>query len=311
MMLDEFLGNESTILNLKNALNADKFLHSVLICGEDGTGVNFLARLLAADFLYGKSSGEEAQNGKQQVMQNKSPEYIVVTGTGASGDIPVEMIRSVRKNVFGTALSASGRVVHIEQAQNLNSFSANALLKVLEEPPANVLFILTARTQSAIMPTLRSRCAYYGVTGVKDKVCADYLQKTYKDITGIKQKSTEFADIFAGKIGLCIFCLTSEEGETLFNMAKSIKNALYNDDKYTALTTLAKYEKEKATAQKLLEILAQICGADLRKNSSEVTRAQMQIAIQIIKSCAKTKRLLQRNVGAKIALTCFVQYAVT
>ncbi len=303
MCLDEFVGNVQTVDSLKQSLNNKKFAHSVLLCGEGGTGTNYLARLLAADYLYAGEKDEIAKrNGTQQVLSNNSPEYIVIEGTGANGDIPVELIRTARKDIFGTSLSAGGRVVHIKKAQNLNAFSANALLKVLEEPPENVLFILTAASQSAVLPTLRSRCNVYTVTAPSEGECAEYLQKAFKNTNGIKERSAQLANIFAGKIGLCTYCIAEKEGAETLEDATKIKDALYEKNKYKALCKISKYEKDKQSARVMLDMLAQLCAADLRRFTGKDTAG---IAAKTIKNCGEAKRLLNRNVNIKTVLVCF------
>lgn len=116
--------------------------------GEAGTGAGFAARCLAADYLYPNGGASAAQ-----VLAGQSPEYLLLAGEGVSGDIRVDRVREVRREIFNTALSAGGRAVHIKGADKLNGASANALLKVLEEPPEGVLFILTAPSEATVMAT--------------------------------------------------------------------------------------------------------------------------------------------------------------
>ena len=136
--LDSLLGNETLKESLSAALAAGRLSHSILLCGEAGTGAGFAARCLAADYLYPNGGASAAQ-----VLAGQSPEYLLLAGEGVSGDIRVDRVREVRREIFNTALSAGGRAVHIKGADKLNGASANALLKVLEEPPEGVLFILT------------------------------------------------------------------------------------------------------------------------------------------------------------------------
>ena len=89
----------------------------------------------------------------------------------------MDRVREVRREIFNTALSAGGRAVHIKGADKLNGASANALLKVLEEPPEGVLFILTAPSEANVMATIRSRCCAYSLAPVAEEVCAAYLTR--------------------------------------------------------------------------------------------------------------------------------------
>ena len=126
-MLDRLAGNEAMKQHLQAALAGGKLAHSLLLCGEKGCGAGFAARCLAADYLY-PQGGPAAE----AVLAGQAPECLEVRGEGASGQIRIERIRQVREEVFHSALSAQGRVVLLYGAQNLNSASANALLKVLE-----------------------------------------------------------------------------------------------------------------------------------------------------------------------------------
>ena len=172
--LDSLLGNETLKESLSAALAAGRLSHSILLCGEAGTGAGFAARCLAADYLYPNGGASAAQ-----VLAGQSPEYLLLAGEGVSGDIRVDRVREVRREIFNTALSAGGRAVHIKGADKLNGASANALLKVLEEPPEGVLFILTAPSEANVMATIRSRCCAYSLAPVAEEVCAAYLKKHF------------------------------------------------------------------------------------------------------------------------------------
>lgn len=77
--------------------------------------------------------------------------------------ITVDDVRSVRSDAFATPFEAECKVYIFEEAQELNVQSQNALLKILEEPPKNVYFMLLAPSSKALLPTVRSRCASFGL----------------------------------------------------------------------------------------------------------------------------------------------------
>ena len=84
-------------------------------------------------------------------------EVLAVRPVGKMNQINIAQIRTARRECFQSSLSADGRVVLIQGADRMNQSAANALLKVLEEPPEGVLFLLTAGSQAAVLPTIRSR----------------------------------------------------------------------------------------------------------------------------------------------------------
>jgi hypothetical protein len=79
--------------------------------------------------------------------------------TGASDQIGIEPIRALELSLSLYAVEGGRRVALIERADRLNEAAQNALLKTLEEPPARTHIILAAAEDSALMPTIRSRCA--------------------------------------------------------------------------------------------------------------------------------------------------------
>ena len=146
-MLARLAGNHALKQDLSAALRSGRLPHSILLVGEPGCGASFAARCLAADYLY-PAGGPHAE----AVLRGEDAESITVRGEGVSGQIKVERIRDARDRIQRSALSAdaAGRVLFIYGAQALNGSSANAMLKIMEEPPEGVLFLLTASSAAGV-----------------------------------------------------------------------------------------------------------------------------------------------------------------
>lgn len=290
-MLDTFLGNEQFKGSLLAALRAGRLSHSLLFCGENGTGAGYAARCLAADFLYPNGG-----DGARLVMQNQCPEYIRIEGEGASGDIKIDRVRAVRREIFNTAMSAGGRVVHIVGADKMNASSANALLKVLEEPPENVLFILTAPSEAAVLPTLRSRCCIYAVSPVSESVCAAYLKQHFPT----EKYTQKLSAVFGGKIGAAVRCLSDAAAKAQFADAEALAALCNAADEYGSLALLAKYEKDRAAARSFLVFFAQICAAALRGAYPALTA---EIAARALPFVGEASAQIAANVSQKLVMT--------
>ena len=137
-MLSRIRGNEAFKESVQAALQAGRLSNSVLLCAEEGCGAGFAARCLAADFLF-----PEGGDAAEAVLAGRSSECIEVRGQGQRGEILVGQARQVRSLVYETALSAAGRVVIFYGAHHMNPSAANALLKVLEEPPVHGISVGT------------------------------------------------------------------------------------------------------------------------------------------------------------------------
>lgn len=254
-MLQNLVGNEELKGDLSKALSAQKLSHGILLCGERGCGCGFAARCLAADHLY-----PEGGDGARAVMEGRSAECIEIEGEGASGEIRIERIRAMRRDIFDTALSARGRAVILYGAQKLNQSSANALLKVLEEPPEGVLFVLTSSGSAAVLPTIRSRCQIYNLSPVGPELCAQWLRQNCPGC----EEPDELALIFAGCIGRAKLAASDEEAKKSLADAKTMAELIGKKDSYRLMIALSAYEKDKPAARRLLEDLRSVAAAALR-----------------------------------------------
>ncbi len=299
MYLDLLVGNNNVVDSLKKSLNSGKFMHSVLICGQKGTGANFTASLLCADYLCRYNSIKGSLN---DVLCALSAEYIVLEGTGANGEIPVSAIRQARREIYNTSLGSNGRVLHIKGADKLNTHSANALLKVLEEPPEGVLFILTAPSAANVLQTITSRCAIYNLSAVSTIECESYLQNKYNKTHDIAALAKKYSTLFGGNIGFCINMIESENGKAMLSDAENILTSILNFDEYTVLQTLSKYEKSPADAKQLFVILLCVCNYNLKLQNNANSKKT------IAKLCDKISysvNLISSNVNIKLVLSLF------
>ena len=100
-----------------------------------------------------------------KALAGSHPDLRVEGGSGASRSFHVDVIRSVRSDAFIKPNEAARRVFVLLETQAMSEQAQNALLKVLEEPPAGVLFLLTAPSASALLPTVRSRVQSFRLPG--------------------------------------------------------------------------------------------------------------------------------------------------
>lgn len=249
-MLERLAGNEPLRRDLAAALAANRLAHSLLLCGEKGLGAGFAARCLAADRLF-PAGGPAAE----AVLAGQSSECIEVRGAGVQGVIKIDQVREVRRRVYDTALSAAGRVVILYGAEHLNAASGNALLKIIEEPPEGVLFVLTAASSAAVLGTIRSRCAVYALAPVSEAACAAWLRKNCPGAAG-QLAPERLAALYAGQIGKAAEALREPARGAVLADALRIAGLAARGQEYPLLTALAAYEsakKPKPADKKLLE----------------------------------------------------------
>ncbi len=315
MQLNLLRGNEDALHALKQALLCDKLSHAVLLCGQDGCGRNFAARCLAADYLFGQGDAKDAHSDAaiSAVMQAVSGEVLTAVGEGASGQISAERIREIRANIFRSSLSAFGRVVHVRDAHRMTSAAANALLKVLEEPPPNVLFVLTAPSAAQVFATIASRCAMYTLSPLSLSECGEMLSAHLAQGQDA-QLAAQLSALYGGRCGLGIRALQDEQ--TLASVLDAILAAgqVLKGDSYALAALLSRYEGrgegERGRREALLENMA--CALNAAMNGRTLWQ-EMPLAPDAAKTAAaalphilEAVDALRRNALPKLCFTSLV-----
>ncbi len=164
------VGHEAAQAEILAAWNAGRFPHAFLIGGPEGVGKATLAYRIARFVLANPKPGAKSLDvpadhpAARQIAALSHPDFLLLRriapeeGKPLPTEIKVEEIRKLVK-FFGTTAAGGGyRVCIIDALDDLNKSGANALLKILEEPPARSLFLLISHSPGRLLATIRSRC---------------------------------------------------------------------------------------------------------------------------------------------------------
>lgn len=160
------LGHNAARQEILNAARAGRLHHGWILAGPTGIGKASLARELALCLLAGEEtvgSVPDAHPAAHLFAAGTHPDYAELRRLERdSGDlarnISVDQIRGLSR-LLSTAPSISQRrVILIDAADDMERGAANALLKSLEEPPRDTVFLLISHAPSRLLPTIRSRC---------------------------------------------------------------------------------------------------------------------------------------------------------
>ncbi len=152
-------GHAATVLaQLTEEFAAGTLAHGILLAGPEGIGKATLAYAFARKLL------GEGEDTLARILAGSHTDLLVIERAfdekkeEFAKDISVEQTRKIAEFLSLTAGEGTWRVVIIDDADSMNNNAANAILKILEEPPSNVLIILVAHQASRLLPTIRSRC---------------------------------------------------------------------------------------------------------------------------------------------------------
>lgn len=174
---DEVVGQEVTVRTIQNAIKTNQVGHAYLFCGPRGTGKTTMARLLAKAVNCENPENapcEQCANCKAAI-EGTHPDIIEIN---AANETHVEDIRDLIERSKLAPMMGKHKVYIIDEVHQLSSAASSALLKTLEEPPENVIFILATTDPQKLLPTIISRCQQFNFF----KIRTDQIQNHLLDI---------------------------------------------------------------------------------------------------------------------------------
>ncbi len=183
----DVIGQEHITVPLSNALESGRIHHAYLFSGPRGCGKTSSARIMARSLNCAKGPTPnpcgECQSCKDLVANG--PGSIDVIELDAATHGLVDDARDLRDKAFFAPVSSKYKIYIIDEAHQLGPGAANALLKVVEEPPPHVLFIFATTEPEKLIATIRSRTHHYPFRLVPPGVLQDHLQGVC-DAEGVK-----------------------------------------------------------------------------------------------------------------------------
>ena len=181
--LSEVIGQEAVVTTLSNALRRGCLSHAYLFSGPRGTGKTSLARILAK-ILNCTRRGEsqdpcDACNSCREIAQGTSLDVLEIDAASHRG---IEEMRRLSEGVGYAAANGRYKIYIIDEVHMLTKEAFNALLKTLEEPPANVKFFLATTEPHRIPATILSRCQRFELMRLKEELIVQKLRGEAKDL---------------------------------------------------------------------------------------------------------------------------------
>jgi DNA polymerase III gamma/tau subunit len=169
--------------SLLDNFNDNKLHHGLLFSGNKGIGKAAFAIDLATQIIL--SSCPNQNDDLTKIQSNSHPDLLIIKKDEKKRDITVDAVRDINQFLSLTAAISKHRVIIIDSLDDLNRSSNNAILKTLEEPPANVFLFLINHNQAKVIDTIKSRCR---LIKIANPDYADFKEILEKNIEGIEEE---------------------------------------------------------------------------------------------------------------------------
>ena len=306
MGFEGLLGNARLKENLRHSVDSGRLSHFYLITGPRGAGKRTLARFLAAAAVCrGENKPCLACSACRKAMTDNHPDIITVTDPDHKA-VAVKIVRQYRDDVYIKPNEADKKVYIFPQ--ELGTEGQNALLKILEEPPAYGLFLLFAENPQQILTTVRSRCTLLQMESLPEAQLLSQLQKQFPNAD--REQLQAAAERSGGYLGQAAELL--REGEVVSGRTKAFAKAFLDKDPVAMTRLMVGMEKAKRDqaveeVEQWLHLLqnALSCRSGLPAVTQEIKQLSRQdpaVLLSAIRELEKAITYLKANVS--VAAVC-------
>jgi len=202
------VGHDWAVALLRSSLSAGRVAHAYLFSGPPQIGKRTLALALAQAL---NCAQPDAPCGRcpscLKIARGVHPDVRLITGEGTGGNIKIEQVRALQHEAVLAPYEGRYRVFIVRQMEQATLEAANSLLKTLEEPPAQVILVLTAIHSESLPQTIVSRCQHLGLRPVATPVVEEMLRD--KGVTPVQAQL--LARLSGGRLGWALQAAADED----------------------------------------------------------------------------------------------------
>ena len=196
---EDIIGQKHVTTTLKNQILTNRIAHAYLFCGTRGTGKTSTAKVFAKALNCLNLKDGEPCNECEMCVKINEGLAIDISEMDAASRNKVENMRDIIDEVQYPPQEAKYKVYILDEVHMLTTGAVNAFLKTLEEPPANVIFILATTDPQKLPITILSRCQRFDFKRISNEHMVGRLRKIVKD-----------KGVFADDKSLALICRVSD-----------------------------------------------------------------------------------------------------
>jgi len=325
--LGDVLGQDFAISSLRSALRSGKVATAYLLHGPAGVGKRKAALAFAKALNCSQASGEACDVclNCRRVDRGTHPDVVTVGVLPGKTRLLIEQVKEIEHELSLAPFEARKRVYIIDQVELMSPEATGAVLKTLEEPPANTVFLLLTEQPATLAPTIVSRCQSLRFTPLSKERVQTILEKN-----GISREVAAIASRFAqGSVERAL----SFEHNAFLERRRQLVDLYYSAsvDDITSLSEavsevvgnkgrdVPSKESRKRRVSQTLEIMLSWCrdvlmarcgspqtlfanedmADEIKEEASRVSRHQAQ---ELLQAALAAVRRVERNVAPEAAL---------
>ena len=270
---DDVVGQLAVTQTLKNQLINNRLSHAYLFTGTRGTGKTTCAKILAKAVNCEHPVDGNPCNCCAACKSIDSGACMDVLEIDAASNNGVDNVRSLRDDAVYTPAEVKKRVYIIDEVHMLSQGASNALLKILEEPPAHAVFILATTDPQKVLPTIQSRCQRYDfrritVSEIKGRLrtICDAMQTEAAD-DALELIALQADGGLRDALSILDQCISLADGPVTAALVQEMLGLVGHSWIYRMTESIASHD-----AQSVLNIIAELLagGKDLKQMMAEL-----------------------------------------
>ena len=299
-------GNGRVRESVEQFIASGRIPHAIIIEGDAGTGRRTLAGYIAKAAVCEDDRRPCGQcRGCHLAEIGTHPDIEIVALAEKKKNITVDQIRNLRNTAYHSPHTSDCRVFIIEQADTMNASSQNSLLKVLEEPPGKVIFILLTVAAERLLETVVSRCTVLSLfpptlsEGIKVLKASGFSE----DKAEAALKSNE------GNIGKSLLQLQGKGSSIGADIAHDYLDAIEHGRLFDAMLLTQPLEKDRPETGKFTETLKELLCDRIKDNKTYIQTARGHIAM--LEAVNSFEELLVTNITLGLYFTALTSKLAT
>lgn len=243
-------GHSDAVEQFRRAWDSRSLHHAWLLAGPRGVGKAHFARAAAARVL-AQAAGPQFDAPGLDTPEDHPIAKLIAAGShpdmrwlqrlekekgeGLARDITVKQVRDLGEFMGMTSALSPWRVAVIDSMDEMNKEASNALLKMLEEPPPNTVFLLVSHAPGRLLPTIRSRCRRLQFQPLDDDAMTSVLEQQFPEMNGAERG--RLASLADGSVGRALAFASLELGPLQEDAVRILRDGDADNSRRSALAS--------------------------------------------------------------------------